>query len=284
MYRSRCPDRLDEEPWCRECPLRDLPNFDPIDEGELEYVEKPGAERNAECGRLLIRAGIPLTRLYSLSSGRVLRFDVLPNGREVILQLHYPGDIIGYGAALLGLAPHYSVRALTAVSYRVLDPKRVVALFTTAPELAHKLTLHLARRDRTVDYRLLNLGWRTAEEQVAAMLLFSYARLRRLGLLKDHAFNLPLSQPKIANFLGVHVTYVNRIMRRLREAGLATVQNGHVQINDMHGLLQLGCFCAIPKVSQRAASQRWSAGEHLASGERMARSLDPLTGKGLSNR
>lgn len=283
-YYSRCPDRLDEEPWCRECPLRELPSFDPINEGELEYIETPGAERNAECGRLLIRAGTPLTRVYLLCSGRALRFDVLPNGREVILQLHYPGDVIGYGAALLGLAPHYSAKALTAVSYRVLDPKRVAALFTTAPELAHKLTLHLARRDRTVDYRLLTLGWRTAEEQVAAMLLFSYARLRQLGLLKDHAFNLPLSQPKIANFLGIHVTHVNRIMRRLREAGLATVQNGHVHITDMHGLIQLGCFCAVPKPSDRAASRRWPASEHVASGERMARSLDPLTAKGLSKR
>lgn len=146
--------------------------------------------------------------------------------------------------------------ALTAVSYRVLDPERVVALFTTAPEVARKLTLHLARRDRTVDYRLLNLGWRTAEEQFAAMLLSSYARLRRLGLVTDHAFSLPLSQPKIANFLGVHVTHINRIIRRLREAGLATVRNGEVRIDDLRGLIRLGCFCAMPKGSGRTAFDR----------------------------
>lgn len=239
------PDRVHGEPWCDDSPFRDLPSFDPISEAELKLIEMPGAARNAPAGALLISAGKLSSAVYFLVSGRVLRFDVLPNGREVVLQLHFPGDLIGYGAAVLGVSPHYSAIALTAVAYRVLDRQRVAELFTTAPELARKLTLHLAQRDRTVDYRLLNLGWRRAEEQVAAMLLFSYARLRRLGLLKDdEAFSLALSQQQIANFLGVHVVHVSRMMRRLREAQLVTVQRGEVRITDLPGLLQIGCFCA----------------------------------------
>jgi CRP/FNR family transcriptional regulator len=240
-------DRVDEEPWCGACPFRDLPPYDPLTEAELRCVEMPGVARKAGPGARLIGAGELQSPVYFLVSGRVLRFDLLPNGREVILQLHFPGDIIGYGAALLGLPPHYYARALTAVTYRALDRYRVAGLCDTAPQLARKLTLHLARRDRTVDYRLLNLGWRTAEEQVAAMLLFAYARLRRLGLLKDDVFSLALSQQQIADFLGVHVVHVNRVMRRLREAGLATVQKGQVRISDLPGLLQMGCFCALPK-------------------------------------
>jgi CRP-like cAMP-binding protein len=197
-------------------------------------------------GSFLIRGGEPLSGVYLLCSGWAQRFLLLPNGDQVIVQLHLAGDLVGVGSALLGTAAHYNVAALTPVTVRVLDPERVSSIFSTSPELGRKLAATLARRERVVDFRLLNLGRRRTDERVAALILYIYARQQRLGLAHDHSFLLPLSQEQIGDIVGAHAIHINRVLRSLREAGLVTVQNREVRIGDLDRLRRFGCFCESP--------------------------------------
>jgi CRP/FNR family transcriptional regulator len=148
---------------------------------------------------------------------------------------------------LLGEPSHYAAEALTSITYRVLDRKRVAALFTTSPELARKLMVRLVRRSRTVDYKLLNLARRSVEERVAALVLHFFARLHRLELVSDDMFDLPLSQQQIGDIVGAHPIHINRVLRRLSNAGLFNIQNRQVRIHDPSGLRDLACFCTTPR-------------------------------------
>jgi CRP/FNR family transcriptional regulator len=234
-----------DEPWCGHCPFREVRTIEPFTEAELELVEaKPSEVRTSPAGAMLIVEDKLPSYVYLLTTGWAQRYILLPNGQQVIVQLYFPGDVIGYDAALLAVRPHYSVTALTAVTCRVLDRKRLAEAFTTTPEVARKLSLRIANRDRLLDYRLLNLSRHRVDRRLATTLLYIFARLRRLGLLKDGAFSLPLSQQQIADIVGAHVIHINRVLRQLRETGLVTVQKGEVRIHDLDGLRRFGCFCA----------------------------------------
>jgi CRP-like cAMP-binding protein len=244
-----------DEPWCGDCPFRDPLPSDAITKSDLVLIEKRPAElKTAPAGTLLIREHEQLSSMYLLTSGWAQRFIPLPDGQQVILQLFFPGDIIGYGAALLRIPPHYSAAALTAVTYHLIDPERVAAVFTTAPALARKFMIRLVRRQRVIDYRLLNLARRKVDERLATLLLYVFARQRRLGLLRDHAFNLPLSQHQIGDIVGANAIHVNRMLRQLRENGLVTLQRGEARIHDLAGLRRLGCFCADRSASSLVAN------------------------------
>jgi CRP-like cAMP-binding protein len=193
---------------------------------------------------LLIREGEPESPVFVLATGWASRSKLMPDGRELILQLHLPGDIIGYTPALLHGRPHFSVQALTTVTYYPLDRERVAGLFATAPALARKLLLRLSRRQRTVEYWLLNLGRRRVEERLAWFLLDLFARLRRLGLVRDNTFRLPLSQRQIADAIGAHVVHLNRVLRQFREAGLVSMRGREVRLDDPVRFRRVGCFCA----------------------------------------
>jgi CRP-like cAMP-binding protein len=224
----------------------------PLDPEQLALLQyRPGELRSAPPETLLIREGETDSQVVTLVTGWAARSKVLPDGREIILQLHLPGDIIGYTPALVGDAPHFSVQALTPITYHVLDRKRVATVFDTAPALARELMLRLAHRQRVVEYWLMNLARRRVDQRLAWILLVLHAHLRRLGLVKDGAFRFPLSQQQIADVVGAHVIHVNRVLGQFRQDGLVRMQNRQLHIDDLDGLRRAACACATVAAATR---------------------------------
>jgi CRP-like cAMP-binding protein len=236
-----------DEPWCADCPMYDQTFSDAFGPGELALLQvRPAAPRSAPPGTLLIHEGDPASSVFVLAAGWAARARLMPDGRELVFQLHLPGDIIGYGPALLGLPSNFSVRALTPISYHVVDRACLATLSTTAPALAQKLMLRVCRRQRIFEHWFLHVGGRQVEERLAWFLLDLFVRLRLLRLVQGNTFRLPLSQQQIANAIGATVVHVNRVLRRLREAGLATVRNREVCLDDPVGLRRIACLCGAP--------------------------------------
>jgi CRP/FNR family transcriptional regulator len=231
--------------WCATCPLREVSSVDRFSAAEFAALKGGSCQpRTALAGTQLIHEDDPESRVFFLATGWVERSHRLSDGRQLNIQFHLPGDIIGYGAALLGQPPHYSIEALTAISYLALERERVATAFRTKPDFARKLAIRMVRRLHGDDFRLMNLARRKVEERLAAFLLSLFVQLRQLQLVADDCFDLPLSQQHIADTIGTHPVHVNRMLRRLREAGIVTVQQRTVHIHDLDRLRRSGCYCA----------------------------------------
>lgn len=73
---------------------------------------------------------------------------------------------------------------------------------------------------------------------------FSARRCGRRGRGRhaEGGFACPLSQHLLGDSLGLTAVDVNRILRRLRERGLMTLQGGQVVIHDLAGLKSLAGY------------------------------------------
>jgi CRP-like cAMP-binding protein len=77
---------------------------------------------------------------------------------------------------------------------------------------------------------------------VAHFLLELGARLNFVGMGSKEGYACPLTQYHLADALGLSAVHINRVLRQLREDGLATFQNGRVTINDFDRLVVLAEF------------------------------------------
>jgi CRP/FNR family transcriptional regulator, anaerobic regulatory protein len=94
----------------------------------------------------------------------------------------------------------------------------------------------LAEDERRLHNWVVGLGRSDAEARIAAMLLDFWWRLRRLGLVPRSSFNFPMTQQQIGDYVGLTVVHTNRILRRFREAQIATVTRGMAVILDVEAL------------------------------------------------
>ena len=67
-------------------------------------------------------------------------------------------------------------------------------------------------------------------------------RLSLVGLATEAEFKCPLSQPVLADALGLTSIHVNRVLRQLRELDLLTIRKGTAKIHDLAGLRKLAGF------------------------------------------
>jgi transcription initiation factor IIE alpha subunit len=71
---------------------------------------------------------------------------------------------------------------------------------------------------------------------------FYYAVDKLVGISDKTGFDCPLTQYHLADALGLSAVHVNRVLRHLREEGLATFQKGRVSFDDFQGLTSLAGF------------------------------------------
>jgi CRP/FNR family transcriptional regulator len=135
----------------------------------------------------------------------------LPDGREQIVGLAHPGDLVGRP---FGRAAGETVAALAESELCVFPRGAFERTAREQPRLEHDLLERaLADLDRARGQMLL-LARKTATERVASLLIeFD----RRNG--GDGQIDLPVSRRQIADILGLTIETVSRQLTRLKRQG-----------------------------------------------------------------
>lgn len=212
--------------------LKRLEALTPLDgAARTALVNALARARFIEPGRELLVERQEITDPFLIVRGWAARVRVFPDGRRQILSFLLPGDLIGTGrhskpcavSAVVALtdiavcaAPRASVSATLAEAYAI----------GSALEEAYLLA-HIAR-----------LGRLTAHERICDLLLELLERLQLAGLADDCSFELPLTQEKLADVLGLTAVHTNRMLQLSRRENELTLKGGHLVLADPAGLAE----------------------------------------------
>lgn len=191
--------------------------------------------------REIIVAGRRYDHVFVLCSGVVSRYKVLQDGKRQVLNLGLPGDLIGLPSNLFDVAVN-SVSALTEVVIAPVPFAKIFSLFSRFPRAATALFWSSACEGAIYGEHLINLGRRSAYERLAHLILELLVRLRSAGLGDDRCYTMPLTQELMADVLGLSGPHINRMIRNLRDEGLATIEGQRVVIHDLAALSTLAGF------------------------------------------
>ncbi|MHB2211423.1 Crp/Fnr family transcriptional regulator [Methylobacterium sp. CM6257] len=89
---------------------------------------------------------------------------------------------------------------------------------------------------------MLNIGRREAYARMAHLFCKLITRLDVVGLAPDRTCPLPMTQPELADALGITPVHVNRVLGDMREAGLITLRSRRLTVHDWDGLKAIAEF------------------------------------------
>ena len=192
-------------------------------------------------GRDLVHQGQLGQAAYILASGWVCSYKLQPNGTRQIVDFQIPGDFLGLRSVLLRTSDHsfepiVDIQAVEVMASDLLDA------FEQTPRLATAVLWAASRDEAMVVEHLVGMGQREADARTAHFLLELGARLVLVGLGSKAGYDCPLTQYHLADALGLSSVHVNRVLRKLREDGLVTFQNGRVTFGDIDRLAELAEF------------------------------------------
>jgi CRP-like cAMP-binding protein len=209
---------------------------------EAEFLRNlHGQRRKIKRHREIVVAGYRYDQLFILCSGVVSRYKVLADGKRQILSLGLPGDFIGFSSCLFEVAVN-SVSSLTDVVVCPVPFGNLFDLFVRFPRVGTALFWSTACEAAMYAEHLVDIGRRSAYERLAHLILELLVRLRAAGLADELSYTLPLTQKLMADVLGLSGPHINRMIRCLRDEGLATIDGHQVVIHDMPSLSTLAGF------------------------------------------
>ncbi len=163
-------------------------------------------------GEAIFWEGDEARQIFDVLEGVLRVCRILPDGRRAIVGFIYPGDVLGVSFQDRYL---FTAEAVTEVKVRRFSRERFFSLVSESPVLRPQLFALLCDEMSAAQDQMLLLGRKSAEERVVSFLLAVH---RRSAI--DHSIVLPMSRLDMADYLGLTIETVSRMMTSLCRRGL----------------------------------------------------------------
>jgi CRP-like cAMP-binding protein len=206
-----------------------------MDAALLEAVRRDAQPRRFRHGQALFVEGDRAERLFLIEEGWILISILSATGRETVLSLAGPGDLLGDASAVDGSPRSASATALGDV-LTLVTPSRVLSDAVSDPELAVGLLRMLAGRLREADRRRVEFASLDTLGRVSARLVELAARF---GVEEEDgtvAVELPLSQEQLASWCAASREATVKALASLRSLGYVSTGRHQIRVHDLDAL------------------------------------------------
>ncbi len=203
---------------CDDCGARTISVCSAIEDRDLAQLSAIAVHRTLEKSRVFIEEGEAASDFFNITAGTVKLFKLLPDGRQQITGFAGPGHFLG-----LAVADTYAFSAETIEPVRLcrFSRPRLRALMHDFPALETRLLQTACNELATAQEQMLLLGRKTARERVASFLLSRADAAHPCGHPQTE-LRLPMTRGEIADYLGLTIETVSRVLSRFHADGQIT--------------------------------------------------------------
>jgi CRP-like cAMP-binding protein len=201
----------------------------------LEALKGRGWRRRFSRGSTLFEEGGPTDQVMIMLSGRVKISHFTADGREIILAVRGPGELLGELSAIDQDPRSATALAAEPVEALVLSVEDFQQFVSTTPRAAMVLLTGLVRRLREADRKRIEFAAYDTVGRVALRLL-DLAKQFGEPAEKGVRITLPLSQQELAGLIGASREAVSKALQHLRKRGWVETQRRGISILDPEAL------------------------------------------------
>jgi len=207
-----------------------------VQSGELDALvafEQIGGRRSFARNEEIFAEGDAADCWYKVISGTVRLCKLLADGRRHIAEFFFSGDCFGLDNMDERLFAAEAVSDVIVMRY----PRRATErLIDESPKLSRSLRDMTLRDLANAQIRMLMLGRMSAPERVATFLLDMFERRD-----STRALDLPMSRNDIADYLGLTIETVCRVMSGFKRSGAIDIPTPHrIELRDRAALAAIG--------------------------------------------
>ncbi len=222
--------------------IRRLESIAPLSDEERQALQDvPVQVTFLRAEQDIVRIGDRPSQSCLVLEGFTCVYKMTADGKRQIIAFHVPGDIPDLQSLHLKVMDN-SLATMTPCTVGFIQHEDLLRLCERYPRITAALW-----RETLVDasiFRewLLNIGRREAYGRMAHLLWEMLVRLKAVGLVEDQTFDLPLTQGKLADAIGISGVHVNRVLQELRSDGLIRTRGTQMSILDWDRLKEAGEF------------------------------------------
>lgn len=212
--------------------IKESPLFEGIEGATRDRMSENLHRRTARAGTLIMASDQPSSVVSIIVEGTA-KICVSRNGRDTILNLIGPGEVLGEMAVLDGQGHSADVITLEDMTLLWMDKDEFAGYLKTVPELGINIARALSRRLRLATARIDALSTMDVPGRVAHQLRVFSNEYGRKNTAGEVVIPLYLTQSDLAELVGATRTRVNQAIASLRKTQVISIdKNHHITIHD----------------------------------------------------
>jgi CRP/FNR family transcriptional regulator len=216
---------------CANCHIKTIFFESLLNERELEKYCNARSEITIHAGETIIKEGDAIRSFKYLYEGLIKIHRTNQDGTEQIISIGKPMDFVSIHNIFSGENYNYSVTALEDSKVCRFDLPTIKDLIKANGLFAQKIIETTNAASNQILTNSLNLISKSMYGKVASVLLFF---LKNVYFSPE--YNLPISRKEIAQYTGLTIETVIRVISSFRRDGLIKVYGKRIEIIDREGL------------------------------------------------
>ena len=226
-----------ESPTCKTCASRSVSAICKIEEEFVPNLESEKQSFLVKKGQPIFEERIKPQGLFCLNSGKVKLVKIGEDGKEQILRLIKPGDLLGYRALLTSDRYSATAVALEECSVCFLPKSMFMTLLKKDSNLNLELIKILGDDLKKAEEQITHLAQKPVRERMAEALLFIK---ETYGYETDGAtINVKLTREELSNLVGTATETVIRLLSEFNHHHVVELVGKKIKILNLPQLIHI---------------------------------------------
>jgi CRP-like cAMP-binding protein len=226
------------QPDCHECRGHCAKVFEGLNSQDLKEICAMARTFRFSKGAVIFQEGESAYGFYIVCQGKVKLAKHSHRGKKQILKLLGPGEVLGEETMFDRDVYTAYARTLEETTLHFIEREPFLDFLRRHPEIALRFIEKLAREIKGFQDKLMEASYEGSLERLARLLLMM-ARKYGVETEKGLDVGVELSRQELAELAGISTETAIRMLSRMKERGLITLEGHKIYILDRSGLSEL---------------------------------------------
>lgn len=220
---------------CKHCSNRFNSVFCKTEHDKMEEIEALKICSTIKKGETIFREGSYASGVYCINAGKIKLSMIGDEGKEQIVRLAKPGDIIGYKALLSGDRYSSTASALEDCNICFIPREIFLVILQKDAALSFEMMKVLSDELKRAEEKITHLAQKPVRERVAETILFLK---ETYGVDAENNVNVTLTREEIANLVGTATETAIRLLSEFNKEHIIELSGKKIKILDQNKLVK----------------------------------------------
>lgn len=221
---------------CDHCIVREFSSLKALNKDELLKLAECRTSYVIKKGDSIFEEGDSVNGIYCISVGVCKLSKLSPNGKDQIVRLVKPGELLGQRSMISDEPANLSAVALEDMQVCFIPKSEVLNMFDTNNQFSMNMMKTICGDLKDASEHMVSISQKTVKERLAETLIYLE---ESFGKNADGSLRIQLSREELAGMIGTATESCIRLLSDFNKTGLIELIGKKIVIKDLGRLRRI---------------------------------------------
>lgn len=221
---------------CEQCIVREFSSLKALNKEELLRMANCKTSYSVKKGESLFEEGETVNGIYCVKDGVCKLSKLSANGKDQIVKLVKPGELLGQRSMISDEPANLSAVALEDMEVCFIPKSEVLGFFNHNNQFSMNVMKTICGDLRDADDHMVSMAQKTVKERLAETLIYLEDTF---GKNEDGSLHIQLSREELAGMIGTATESCIRLLSEFAKNGWVSLNGKKINILDKNKLKRM---------------------------------------------